>query len=71
MDTKQRQSIDQNLRKLTETASSDILKQDYSGNIKDIKVYIYLNKEKTVHKILQQLTFLKDYSLFWGGTSKY
>ena len=44
MDTKQRQSIDQNLRKLAETAGiSDIYAQDYSGYFKDIKVYNYLN----------------------------
>ena len=44
MDTIQRQSIDQNLRKLAETAGfSDIYAQDYSGYFKDIKDYIYLN----------------------------
>ena len=38
MDTIQRQSIDQNLRKLAETAGfSDIYAQDYSGYFKDIK----------------------------------
>ena len=47
MDTKQRQSIDQNLRKLAETAGfSDIYAQDYSGYFKDIKDYIYLNGDK-------------------------
>ena len=47
MDTIQRQSIEQNLRKLGETAgSSDINAQDYSGYSKDIKDYIYLNGEK-------------------------
>ena len=46
-DTKQRQSIDQNLRKLAETAGfSDIYAQDYSGYFKDIKDYIYLNGKK-------------------------
>ena len=46
MDTIQRQSIDQNLRKLEETAGfSDIYAQDYSGCFKDIKDYIYLNGE--------------------------
>ena len=46
MDTIQRQSIDQNLRKLAETAGfSDIYTQDYSGCFKDIKDYIYLNGE--------------------------
>ena len=38
MDTIQRQSIDQNLRKLAETAGfSDNYAQDYSGYFKDIK----------------------------------
>ena len=47
MDTIQRQSIDQNLRKLAETAGfADICTQDYSGYFKDIKDYIYLNGEK-------------------------
>ena len=42
MDTIQRQSIDQNIRKLAETAGfSDIYAQDYSGYFKDIKDYIY------------------------------
>ena len=45
MDTIQRKSIDQNLRKLAETAVfSDIYAQDYSGCFKDIKDYIYLLK---------------------------
>ena len=47
MDTIQRQSIDQNLRKLAQTAGfSDFYEQDYSGYFKDIKDYIYLNGEK-------------------------
>ena len=47
MDTIQRQSIDQNLRKLEETAGfSDIYTQEYSGYFKDLKDYIYLNGEK-------------------------
>ena len=47
MDTIQRQSIDQNLRKLAETAGlADIYTQDYSGYFKDIKDYINLNGEK-------------------------
>ena len=47
MDTRQRQSIDQNLRKLAETARfADIYTQAYSGFSKDIKDYIYLNGEK-------------------------
>ena len=42
MDTIQRQSIDQNLTKLAETAGfADIYTQDYSGYFKDIKDYIY------------------------------
>ena len=47
MDTIQRQSIDQNLTKLAETAGfAEIYTQDYSGFFKDIKDYIYLNGEK-------------------------
>ena len=47
MDTIQRQSIDQNLRKLADTTGfSEIYAQDYSGYFKDIKEYIYLNGEK-------------------------
>ena len=47
MDTIQIQSIDQNLRKLAETAGfADIYTQDYSGYFKDIKDYIYLNGKK-------------------------
>ena len=47
MDTIQRQSIDQNLRKLAEIAGfSDIYAQNYSGYFKDIKDYSYLNGEK-------------------------
>ena len=47
MDTIQRQSIDQNLRKLAETAGfADIYTQDYSGYFKDIKYCIYLNGKK-------------------------
>ena len=43
MDTIQRQSIDQKLRKLAETVGfSDIYPQDYSGYFKEIKDYIYL-----------------------------
>ena len=46
IDTIQRKSIDQNLRKLAETAVfSDIYAQDYSGFFKDIKDYIYLKGE--------------------------
>ena len=47
MDTLQRQSKDQNLGKLAETAGfSDIYTQDYSGYFKDIKDYLYLNGRK-------------------------
>ena len=47
MDTIQRQSIDQNLRKFSETAGfSDFYAQDYSRYFKDINYYIYLNGEK-------------------------
>ena len=47
MDTIQRHSTDQNLRKFAERAVfSDIYAQDYSGYFKDIKDYIYLNGEK-------------------------
>ena len=46
LDTKQRQSIDQNLRKLAETAGFfDIYSQNYSGYFKDTKDYMYLNSE--------------------------
>ena len=46
IDTIQRKSIDQNLRKLAETAVfSDIYAQDYSEFFKDIKDYIYLKGE--------------------------
>ena len=47
MDTIQRQSIDQNLRKLAEAAGfSDINAQDYSGYFENIKDKIYSNGEK-------------------------
>ena len=47
MDTIQRQSIDQNLRKLAETAGfSDIYAQDYSRYFKVIKDHTYSNGEK-------------------------
>ena len=52
MDTIQRQSIDQNLRKLAETAGfADIYTQDYSGYFKDIKDYIYLNCPQDISPI--------------------
>ena len=47
LDTIQRQSIDQNLRKIAETAGfSDTYAQVYSGYFKQIKDYIFLNGEK-------------------------
>ena len=47
MDSIQRQSIDQKLRKIAETAEFlDIYAQDYSGYFKDINDYICLNGEK-------------------------
>ena len=47
IDTIQRQSIDQKLRKLAETAGfSDIYTQDYSEYFKDIEDYIFLNGGK-------------------------
>ena len=46
-DTIQRQSMDQTLRKLAETAGfSDIYAQHYSGYFKNFKDYIYLKGEK-------------------------
>ena len=60
MDTIQRQTIDQNLRKLAETAGiSDIYAQDYSGYFKDTKDYIYLNGEK--HRP-QDISPIKNFS---------
>ena len=47
MDSIQRQSIDQFVRKSAETAEfSNIYTQDYSGYFKDMKGYIYLNDKK-------------------------
>ena len=47
IETIQRESIDQNARKLAETAGFlDIYAQEYSGRFKDIKDNIYLNGEK-------------------------
>ena len=58
MDTIQRQSIDQNLRKLAETAGfAEIYAQDYSGCFKDIKDYIYLNGEKYHHRYITNQHF--------------
>ena len=58
MDTIQRQSIDQNLRKLAETAGiADIYTQDYSRYFKDIKDYIYLNGEKCRPQDISPINF--------------
>ena len=47
MDTIQKQSIDQNLQQLAETAGfSDVYAIGYNGYFEDIKDYIYLNGEK-------------------------
>ena len=52
VDTIQPQSIDQNLRKVAETAGfSDIYAQDYGGYFKNIEEYIYLTTKNTDHKI--------------------
>ena len=60
MDTIQRQSVDQNLRKLAETAGfADIYTQDYSGYFKDIKDYIYLNGEKYRPQDISHLNIFK------------
>ena len=54
MDTIQRQSIDQSLRKLPETAAfSDINVQDYSGCFKD---YIFLNGEEYRQQDISPIT---------------
>ena len=59
METIQRQSIDQNLGKLAETAGfSDIYTQDYSGYFEDFKEYIYLNGEKYRPQDISPKTFL-------------
>ena len=55
MDTIQRQSIDQNLRKLAETAGfEDIHTQDSGGYFKD---YLYLNGEKYRPQDISPLNF--------------
>ena len=60
MDTIQRQSIDQNSRKLAEaTGFSEIYAQNYGGYFKDIKDYICLNEEKhRPQDILNILSFV-------------
>ena len=73
MDTIQRQSIDQNLRKLAETAGfADTYTQDYSGYFKDIKDFIYLNGEKyrpqdiSPINIFSFVTLMNDILAFLG-----
>ena len=57
-DTIQKQSSDQNLRKLAETAGfSDIYRQDYSGYFKDIKNHIYLISENYRPQLISQSNF--------------
>ena len=56
MDTIQRQSNDQNLRKLAGTAGfADIYTQDYSGYFKDIKDYIYISTVKNTGRKISHL----------------
>ena len=56
MDIIQRPLIDQNLRKLAETAGfSDIFGQDYIGYFEVIKDYIYLNGEPPHLQSLQNI----------------
>ena len=63
-DTIQRQSINQNLRKLAETAGfSDIYAQDYSGYFKDMKDYIYLNAEMHRPQGISPINFFSFVSL--------
>ena len=75
--TIQRQSEDQNLRKLAETAGlSDIYAQDYKGFFKDIKDCIYLNGEKyrpqdISPKIILSFVNLKNELLAFLGWSFY
>ena len=58
LDTIQRQSIDQNLRKLAETAGfSDIYAQDYSGYFKDEKITYIQTVKNTFHKIFHLIIF--------------
>ena len=65
MDTIQRQSLDQNLRKLAETAGfSDIWAQDYSGHFKDIKDYLYLNGENYRPQDISPINFVNTFFYF-------
>ena len=75
MDTIQRQTIDQNLRKLAETSGfSHIYAQDYSGYFKDIKDYIYLNdgryrpQDLSPINILSFVNFKNELLAFLGWT---
>ena len=64
MDTIQRHSIDQNLRKLAETAGfADIYTQDYSGYFKDNKDYIHLNGETYRPQDISPINFLSFVTL--------
>ena len=64
MDTIQRQSKDQKLRKLAETAGfSDIYAQDYSKYFKDIKDYICLNGEKYRPQDISQINIFSFVNL--------
>ena len=62
IDTVQWQSIDQNLRKLAETAGFSYA-QDYSGCFKDIKDYIYLNGEKHRPQDISPINFFSFINL--------
>ena len=64
MDTIQRQSIDQILRKLAETAGfADIYTQDYSGYFKDIKDNKYLIGEKYIPQDISPINIFSFVSL--------
>ena len=77
MNTIQRQSIDQNLRKLAETVGfSDIYAQDYSGYFKATKGYNCLKGEKYRQQDIQPIMFfsfvnLKNELLFFLGWPYY
>ena len=69
MDTIQRQSIDQNLIKLVETAGfSENYTQNYSGCFKGIKDYIYLNggKYRPQDISLKDITLKNEILAFLG-----
>ena len=72
MDTIQRQSIDQNLRKLAETAGfAEIYTQDYSGYFKDIKDYIYLNGEEYRPQDISSINIFSFYYILERLTTLY